>query len=107
VADSHGEQADAARANAAELEQALDDAGRQAERLRAELEQGRHAALSAARELEQAKHEAHEARELRQTVVGLELALAEAREAGAEASATSARLLKRFESIRNALADDA
>jgi hypothetical protein len=106
AADSYGDQADAARANAAELEQALADAGRQAERLRAELEQGRQAALSAAREVEQARQEAQEARELRRTVVGLELALAEAREAGAEAAATSARLRERLESVRKALADD-
>jgi hypothetical protein len=106
AAAGYRDEAGAARMRVGDLEDSAARTSAEVEELQEELEQARELARRTARQLERADAEALENRRLRETVQGLEEALADARRAGAAAADEAAQLRDRLIVIREALGEE-
>jgi DNA repair exonuclease SbcCD ATPase subunit len=106
AAEAYRDEAGAARVRIADLEDAAARTGAEVAQLQEELEQGRKLVRRNVRDLERAGEELREARRMRDNLQGLEVALTDARRAGAAAAADAAGLRERLAAIREALAED-
>jgi chromosome segregation ATPase len=106
AAEAYRDEAGALRVRIGDLEDAAARSGADVEQLQEELEQARKLMRRNVRDLERAGEEIREARRMRDNAQGLEVALADARRAGAAAAADAAGLRERLAVIREALAEE-